>query len=81
MLRPDRGVARAYLRRAAVDMRQPIDGLALLAQSVIREDPISGVLFGFIDARRGKLNLLMGERDGFTVWHKGLEREKFHWPR
>ena len=70
-----------YLHRAPVDMRKQIDGLALLAKEVIREDPISGALFGFINARRDKLKLLVWERNGFIVWYKRLEREKFHWPR
>jgi transposase len=81
MLRPDRGIARVYLHRAPVDMRKQIDGLALLAKDVVREDPTSGALFGFINARRDKLKLLVWERNGFIVWYKRLEREKFHWPR
>lgn len=81
MLRPDRGIARVYLHRAPVDMRKQIDGLALLAKDVIREDPTSGALFAFINARRDKLKLLVWERNGFIVWYKRLEREKFHWPR
>jgi transposase len=81
MLRPDRGIARVYLHRAPVDMRKQIDGLAILAKEVIRENPAGGALFGFINARRNKLKLLVWERNGFIVWYKRLERDKFHWPR
>jgi transposase len=81
MLRPDRGIARVYLHRAPVDMRKQIDGLVLLAKEVIQQDPTSGVLFGFINARRNKLKLLVWERNGFIIWYKRLERDKFHWPR
>jgi transposase len=81
MLRPDRGVARVYLHRAPVDMRKQIDGLAMLAKDVIQQDPTSGALFGFINARRNKLKLLVWERNGFIVWYKRLEKDKFHWPR
>jgi transposase len=81
MLRPDRGIARVYLHRAPVDMRKQIDGLALLAKEVIGQDPSSGALFGFINARRNKLKLLVWEKNGFIVWYKRLERDKFHWPR
>jgi transposase len=80
MLRPDRGIARVYLHRAPVDMRKQIDGLALLAKDVIQQDPTSGALFGFINARRNKLKLLVWERNGFIIWYKRLERDKFHWP-
>jgi transposase len=81
MLRPDRGIARVYLHRAPVDMRKQIDGLVLLAKEVIQQDPTSGALFGFINARRNKLKLLVWERNGFIIWYKRLERDKFHWPR
>jgi IS66 Orf2 like protein len=40
MLRPDRGIERVYLHRAPVDMRRQIDGLAILARDVIKEDPL-----------------------------------------
>ena len=81
MLRPDRGIARVYLHRAPVDMRKQIDGLALLAKEVIGQDPSGGALFGFINARRNKLKLLVWEKNGFIVWYKRLERDKFYWPR
>jgi transposase len=81
MLRPDRGIERVYLHRAPVDMRKQIDGLVILAKDVIQQDPTSGALFAFINARRNKLKLLVWERNGFVVWYKRLERDKFHWPR
>ena len=81
MLRPDRSIERVYLHRAPVDMRKQIDGLVVLAKEVIQQDPTSGALFAFINARRNKLKLLVWERNGFVIWYKRLEREKFHWPR
>jgi transposase len=81
MLRPDRSIEQVYLHRAPVDMRRQIDGLAILAKEVIQQDPTGGALFVFINARRNKLKLLIWERNGFILWYKRLEREKFHWPR
>jgi transposase len=81
MLRPDRRIEQVYLHRAPVDMRKQIDGLVLLAKEVVQHDPASGALFAFINARRNKLKLLIWERNGFVIWYKRLEREKFHWPR
>lgn len=81
MLRPDRDTPLVYLHRAPVDMRKQIDGLAMLAKEVIQQDPTSGALFAFINARRNKLKLLVWERNGFIVWYKRLERDKFYWPR
>lgn len=81
MLRPDRGIERVYLHGAPVDMRKQMDGLALLAREGIREDPLSGALFVFVNRGRNKLKILVWERNGFVVWYKRLERQRFHWPR
>jgi transposase len=52
MLRPDRSIEQVYLHRQPVDMRRQIDGLSLLAREVMQIDPMSGVLFCFINRRR-----------------------------
>jgi len=58
MLRPDgRGIERVYLHRAPVDMRKQMDGLSLLAQDVMRQDPMSGALFAFTNARGDHVSL------------------------
>ena len=81
MLRPDRDAERVYLHRAPVDMRKQMDGLSILAKDVIQQDPMSGSMFVFINARRNKLKILVWERNGFIVWYKRLEQQRFHWPR
>jgi transposase len=62
-------------------MRKQIDGLVILAKEVIQQDPISGALFVFINLRRNKLKMLVWERNGFVIWYKRLERDRFYWPR
>jgi transposase len=81
MLRPERDIERVYLHRAPVDMRKQMDGLSILAKEAMGQDPLSGALFAFINARRNKLKLLVWEKNGFIVWYKRLERHRFHWPR
>ena len=81
MLRPDRNAERIYLHRAPVDMRKQMDGLSILAKDVLQQEPTSGAMFCFINARRNKLKILVWERNGFIVWYKRLERHRFHWPR
>lgn len=80
MLRPDRTITQVYLHRAAIDMRRQIDGLAALVTGVMKENPLSGSLFVFINKRRDKLKMLMWERNGFVLWYKRLEKDKFAWP-
>jgi transposase len=81
VLRPDPSIERVYLHRSPVDMRKQIDGLSLLAKDVILQDPMSGSLFVFVNARRNKLKILVWERNGFVIWYKRLEKQRFYWPR
>lgn len=79
-MRPDRRVERVYLHRAPIDMRRQMDGLAALVQGVMQKDPFTDSLFVFINRRRNKLKILTWEKNGFVVWYKRLERDKFVWP-
>jgi transposase len=56
MLRPDRHIERVYLHRAPVDMRKQMDGLSILAKDVIRQDPMSGAMFVFVNQRRDRVS-------------------------
>lgn len=80
MLRPDRRVEQVYLHRAPIDMRRQMDGLAALVQGVMQKDPFTNSLFVFINRRRNKLKILTWEKNGFVIWYKRLERDKFAWP-
>jgi transposase len=52
MIGPPPGV-RVWLACGRTDMRKGMDGLAMLAQQVLNEDPFSGALFAF-RGRRGQ---------------------------
>jgi hypothetical protein len=43
-------------------------------------DPFSAALYVFVNRRRDKVKLLYWERNGFCIWYKRLERERFSWP-
>jgi transposase len=81
MMRPV-GEVRVYLHRAPIDMRLGRNGLAAIAQEVIKADPFEGGLFLFVGKRFDALKILWWERNGFVLWWKKIEgRDKFHWPR
>ncbi|SHL92053.1 IS66 family insertion sequence element accessory protein TnpB [Vreelandella subglaciescola] len=79
MIRPDTGL-RVYLCREPVDMRKQIDGLALLVQEAMELNPFDKAVFVFGNRKRDKVKLLFWECNGFVVWYKRLERERFKWP-
>lgn len=81
MIRPSSSVKAVYLHRQPVDMRKQMDGLSAIIQHDLGEDPLSGALFVFINKARDKLKILTWEKNGFIVWYKRVEQEKFAWPK
>ena len=80
MLRPDVSIKAVYLHRSPVDFRCQIDGLAALVENSLSMDPFSGSLYVFINRRRDKLKMLVWETNGFILYYKRLEAERFSWP-
>ena len=81
MMRPSRDLPAVYLCREAVDFRKGINGLAVLVERDLACDSFSTRLFVFVNRGRDKLKILYWERNGFRLWQKRLERERFQWPR
>lgn len=71
---------RIFLAPGATDMRKQFDGLAAIAQEVIKEDPLSGHLFVFCNRRRDRVKILVFDSTGFWLLAKRLERGTFAWP-
>jgi len=78
MLRPER-TAQVYLYAGAVDMRKSIDGLAVLVEQEMDLNPMQPALFVFCNRQRDKIKLLYWERNGFVLWYKRLEKQRFKW--
>ena len=76
---PESGV-RVYLATAATDMRKSISGLSILVWNRLAMDPFSGHMFTFCNHRRNMVKILYWDRNGFCLWQKRLERERFFWP-
>ncbi len=71
---------RVYLAAGATDMRQAIDGLSVLVQDVLVQDPLSSHLFVFCNRARDKVKILFWHNNGFWLWYRRLERQRFWWP-
>lgn len=68
---------RIFLCRSAIDMRKGFDGLHGVVLEVLRQDPLSGDLFVFLNKRRDRVKLLIWEGDGLLIVYKRLERGTF----
>lgn len=72
-------VSQVFLYRDHVDFRKSIDGLAAIVEMELRMNIFSGALFLFINRGRDKMKILYWSRNGFCLWYKRLEQEKFAW--
>jgi len=72
---------RVFVRPGATDLRRQINGLAALVQTAMELDPLSGHLYLFSNQDRRLLKALYWDRNGFCMWQKRLERDRFPWPR
>lgn len=72
---------RIYVAAEATDLRKGFDGLAAATRSVIRQDPLSGHLFVFLNRERNRCKVLVWEKSGYLLLYKRLERGRFELPR
>jgi transposase len=59
------------------DFRKFIDGLAALVELDIKVAVFDPVLFVFLNKPRNRVKILYWERNGFCLWLKRLESERF----
>src|SRR5690606_31791533 len=71
---------RYFLYRHPADMRKGFDGLSGLVRDELRQDPLSGDVFIFLNRRSNQVKLLLWEGDGFSLYCKRLERGTYEIP-
>jgi transposase len=80
MFRLDADLA-VYLHRDAIDFRKGINGLAALVEQEMVRDPFARAVYAFRNRRCDRIKLLLWDRNGFWLWIKRLEQDRFAWPR
>jgi len=71
--------AQVFIAPGITDMRKSINGLSILAAE-LDLDPFSGSLFAFCNRKRDIIKILYWDQNGFCLWHKRLEKDRFLWP-
>jgi transposase len=71
---------RIFVRPGWTDMRKQIDGLATLVRDALGQDPLDGSLYLFCGMGGRRLKVLHWDRNGFCLWMKRLEQDRFPWP-
>lgn len=81
MMHPGCQIQAVHLHREPVDFRKQINGLAAIVEQDLALDLFAPALYVFINRRRTSLKILYWHRNGFCLWHKRLEQERFAWPQ
>jgi transposase len=69
-----------FVRPGVTDMRKQINGLSILSEDEMKQDSASGSLFLFCSKNRKNLKCIYWDKNGFCMWQKKLEKDKFPWP-
>lgn len=72
---------RYFLYRGVTDMRKGFNGLNGLVRQHLKQDPLSGDVFLFLNRRRDRIKLLMWDKTGFALYYKQLESGTFELPK
>lgn len=71
---------RIFVAAEAVDLRRGFDGLAAATRHILRQNPLSGHLFCFVNRRRNRIKILLWQPSGFVLLYKRLERGRLRFP-
>lgn len=74
-----RGV-KVHVALGITDMRKGLDGLAMLVQGTLQQDPFSGHLFAFRGRRADLIKIVFWDGSGLCLFTKRLEQRHFPWP-
>lgn len=71
---------RFYIRPGRTDMRKSISSLASLVEGEIKLSPFSEDYFLFSNRQKTIVKILYWHLNGFALWTKKLEKDRFPWP-
>lgn len=71
---------RVYVATQPTNLRMSFEGLSNHVREVLRQDPLGGHVFVFLNRRKTMVKLLVYTRGGYTVVHKRLEKGTFTFP-
>ena len=72
---------RVFLYRHATDMRKSFHGLVALTEAELKQDPLSGDLFVFMNRRRDRIKILYWGQTGYCIWYQQLQQGTYEIPK
>ena len=81
VMRPALGLTQVFLYQQPIDFRKSFRGLSAIVECELGHNPFAGHLYAFTNKRRNKIKCLFWEDNGFVLYYKSLEEDKFKWPK
>ena len=69
-----------FIRPGPTDLRKASNGLTVIVQEGMGQDPFSGSVYMFCNRDRKLIKAVYWDRSGFWLSQKRLEKEKYPWP-
>jgi transposase len=79
-MKVDLSTVKIYIRPGYTDLRKAANGLTVLVQEQMKQDPFSGSVYIFCNRGRKLLKAVWWDKTGFWLSQKRLEKEKWPWP-
>ena len=79
-MHPGSVIDAVYLCREPVDFRKSITGLSAIVEQEFGAHVFGPSLHVFVSRRRDRIKALYWHRNGFCLWYKRLEKDRFAWP-
>ena len=71
---------KVWLAAGVTDMRRGFNGLAAIAEKILKQDPFNGHLFVFRGRRGDLIKVIWFDGQGACLFSKRLEKGRFVWP-
>lgn len=71
---------RVFLYRKPTDMRKSFHGLVALTEAQMKQDPLSGSLYVFVNRKRDRIKILYWGQTGYCIWYQQLQKGTYQLP-
>jgi len=71
---------KVFIKPGFTDMRKASNGLTVIIQEEMKEDPFSDSMYLFCSRNRRLLKAVYWDKTGFWLCQKKLEKDKYPWP-